>query len=149
MLHVLLDTNVLVDFLLRRPRFYEDARNIITLSTAADYALWMGVSQVTDIFHLATQGRIPNAALVKQELAELRKHVHVVPLGEGDVDAMLASPWPDFEDALVWRAADLLRADAIITRDKGFPTSPIPTMEPSEFFDWLERVHGISYKGLI
>ncbi|HEX4566278.1 MAG TPA: hypothetical protein VH138_06575 [Vicinamibacterales bacterium] len=54
----------------------------------------------------------------------------VAPIDEGVVRRALVLGWPDFEDALCAAAAEVLRCEAIVTRDPdGFPDSPVPVID--------------------
>ena len=49
---VLIDTNVLLDVLLRREPFYEDAARILLLSEKGKFNGFVSASAITDIFSL-------------------------------------------------------------------------------------------------
>ena len=49
MIPVLVDSNVIVDFLAERAGFYEEARKLLVFSEIGDYELWMSSSQITDV----------------------------------------------------------------------------------------------------
>ena len=53
MIPVLVDSNVIVDFLAERAGFYEEARKLLVFSEFGDYAeLWMSSSQITDVHYI-------------------------------------------------------------------------------------------------
>lgn len=140
MIRVLVDTNILVDFLAQRRPFYSDARRLLVFAYMGDYELWMSASQVSDLFYILSHGgRKSEVGPVKEMLLALRRDVHVYALGEDDVDSAIDSTWPDFEDALVYQAASKIGARIIVTRDAdGFSSSPIQVADVQGFFDWME-----------
>lgn len=146
MLNVLLDTNVLLDYLLQRDGFYERAALIIACTELQDYTAWMSASQVTDLFYIASGGRQSGCSKAKEAISHLRTWVRVCPVGEGEIDAALRSQAHDFEDEVVGQAALSIGCDAIVTRDKAFvPPHGVRVVQSEEFFQWLSEEHGITY----
>ncbi|MDO4502726.1 MAG: PIN domain-containing protein [Coriobacteriia bacterium] len=146
MINVLVDSNVAIDFLARRPGFYEDARKLFVFGAMGDYQLWMSSSQLTDLFYILTEGKAFERARGKERMRQLLRFVRVCSIDEGDVVAALDSPWDDFEDALVHKAALKMNASALVTRDeKGFAASFVRTCDAAGFLQWMEGQNGISY----
>ena len=144
---LLVDTNIVVDFLNHRDPFYEDARLLMLASRVGEFDLWIASSQVTDIIFILTDGgkkrKVPE---VLQKLRDLRTFVNVYAVSDADVDKMLATSWSDPEDALLVDLALKMRADAVITRDEDFPdTDMIRVHDCAGFFEWLKKEKGISY----
>lgn len=144
---LLVDTNVVIDYLHRREPFFEEARLLMLCGRVGEFSLWIASSQVTDIIYILTDGgkadEIPEAL---QKLRALRMFVKVFAVTDADIDKMLAASWSDPENGLLIDLALKMRADAIITRDKGFPeTDLIRVQDCAEFFDWLDREKGVSY----
>ena len=147
MIRVLVDSNVLVDFLARRGGFYELARRLMIFAEMGDYELWASSSQVTDIFYVLSNGGRPSCTPAAREaLLALRRFVRVCAPGEREVDRALESDWPDFEDALAYQVATSIDASVIVTRNaRDFGRSAIPVRTPEEFFSWMERRNHVSY----
>ena len=59
MVKVLLDTNILVDFALRREPHFEQARKVMILGYLREIELWMGSSQMSDLIYVITEGGKP------------------------------------------------------------------------------------------
>ena len=84
-----------------------------------------------------------------EKLRALRTFINVQAVTDADIDKMLATTWADPEDALLVDLALKMHADAIITRDEGFPkTDMIRVHDCPGFFEWLEREKGISYQDI-
>ena len=49
MVKVLLDTNILIDFALRREPYFKQARKVMILGYLREIELWMGSSQMSDL----------------------------------------------------------------------------------------------------
>ena len=50
MMRVLVDTNVLIDFLAQRAPFFDEACKLLVFAAMGDYELWASASQISDIF---------------------------------------------------------------------------------------------------
>lgn len=146
-LRLLLDTNVVIDYLDAREPHYEKARLLMLAGYAGEFELWITASQVSDLIYILSEGgsreRMPG---VLERLRGLRSFVGVFATGESEVDRMLAASWKDPEDCLLFEAALSLRADAIITRNqKDFETSLIKVLDCEEFFEWVKREYSLDY----
>ena len=146
-LKLLLDTNIVIDFLHHRDPFFENTRMLMICGRVGEFHLMISSSQVTDIVFIMTDGG--KKSLVPQTLEalrEVRRFIDVLPVTESDVDKMLASTWDDPEDGLLVDLALKAHASAIISRDADFPhTDMMPVIDCDEFFEWLKREHGVSY----
>ena len=149
MIRVLVDTNVILDFLLRR-RDFAVARKLVVFSVMGDYELWMSSSQVTDIHYVASdRGKKSRSAQAQEAILRLRKCIGVVSVGEREVDMALECQWDDFEGSLLHQAAVSIGANAIVTRNADdFQRSSIPAMTPEAFFDWLQQRHGLTFEDI-
>lgn len=150
MIPVLVDSNVIVDFLAERTSFYEEARKLLVFSEFGDYELWMSSSQITDVHYiLSNGGRRSELPAARAALRGIRRFVRVCSPGEREVDLALDSTWEDFEDALVYQAAVSIGARAIVTRnERDFSLSSIPALSPTAFFPWFEHRYGRYYEEL-
>lgn len=145
---LLVDTNVLIDFLSVRKPFYDEACLLMVAGRVGEFELWMTSSQMTDLVYILSNGG--KQALMPSVLERLRglwTFIEVFAVGGAQVDRMLSSAWNDPEDALMFESALSLRADAIITRNvKDFESPLVRAMTAREYFDWLRDVHGIDYR---
>lgn len=148
---LLLDTNILFDFLNKREPYYKDVRKLLIAGRVGELSLWVAASQLTDVIYIASDGGKP--ALIPQVLERLRllrSFINVVTVSAVDIDKMFSTSWKDPEDALLFQVALKLRVDAIITRDADFPASDyVKCFTCSQFFEWLEQEQGISYEEVL
>ena len=56
MMRVLVDTNVLIDFLAQRAPFFDEARKLLIFAEMGDYELWASASQISNIFYVLSEG---------------------------------------------------------------------------------------------
>ena len=146
MIHVFVDTNVLVDYLGKRKAFFTPARKLMTFAYQGVYDLWMSAAQTTDVFYILTEGgKASKAPQVKSAISALLQMVHVANATEEEVRRALASDIADYEDALILSCAMSVGADVIVTRDAGLANGLIPTRAPEEFFSWLDENKRIGF----
>lgn len=145
---LLVDTNVLIDYLSMREPFYDEARLLMIVGRVGEFELWMTSSQVTDLIYILSDGgKQALMPSVLERLRGLRTFVEVFAVGGAEVDRMLASAWKDPEDALMFESALSLKADAIITRNaKDFESSLVRAMTARELFNWLRDEKGVDYQ---
>lgn len=148
---LLVDTNVLIDYLSMREPFYDEARLLMIVGRVGEFELWITSSQVTDLIYILSDGGKQSLMpSVLERLRGLRTFVEVFAVGGAEVDRMLASAWKDPEDALMFESALSLKADAIITRNaKDFESSLVRAMTAQEFFNWLRDEKGVDYQEVV
>jgi predicted nucleic acid-binding protein len=130
---VFLDTNVLLDILLRRDPFY-----------AAGAAIWLKVESreleglvsavsLGTIFYLVRKRS--DASTARQALNTMCRVLQIVDCPAQAGHMALQSHMPDFEDALQYAIATLAGADSLITRNPSdFPKrGKVPVLTPEEF----------------
>lgn len=146
-LKLLLDTNILIDFLNERDPFYENARLLMILGRMNEFELWVSSSQVTDLVYILTDGgKRSEVQDVLARLRGLRTFVNVFAVSDREVDLMLASAWKDPEDFLLVEVALALRADALVTRNQDdFPRDLVRVVDCDELFDWVRSDLGFDY----
>jgi len=111
---ILIDTNVIIDFLLEETN-YENAQNVIEEISNGNVRGYITASMATDIFYLLQKKIGKNFAL--NALTNLLKIIDILTVCRDDVYAALNSGWNDFEDALQAQVAVSNGMDAIITRN--------------------------------
>lgn len=146
-MNLLLDTNVLIDYLGRKPPFFEAAESVVAAGFFGDAKLWTSVQSLKDAFcileHYADSARVQKAILKACEL--------VSPVGLSADDALRAArlEWRDYGDCLIALCADKAKADYIITRDvKGFQRSLVPAVTPEGWLELMRQGEGLSWAGV-
>jgi predicted nucleic acid-binding protein len=134
---VLIDTNILLDFLLQREPFFQDAE---LLFDAIDSGLVIGcvtATTLTDIFYIA-QKHTRSIEQARQAVAEILTVMTICPVDRAVLESAFNSGLTDFEDAVQIFCAVTQGLEAILTRDKrGFLSSPIPVLSISELLQQL------------
>jgi predicted nucleic acid-binding protein len=130
---VLIDTNVVLDLLLARPEFVEDADQVISAIEFGDVAGYMGATSLTTVDYFAAR------AFGRDRARELVKHVltifEIATVNRAVLEAAALAPTKDFEDAVLVAAARLHDIPTIITRNaKDFLGCGLQIYTPRE---WL------------
>lgn len=139
---LLIDANVVLDYLLKRQPQYTDA--MITAYYCEKYNVksYIAFHTVSIIwYHLR---KIPKAERRKLLLNVTNLFTVVSAPHEKVVDAIKQENFPDFEDCLQEKCALAVNADFIVTNNtKDFKASTIPAVTPAEmlkiFFAEMER----------
>ena len=136
---VLLDTNVVLDFLLKREPNYRHAQTIIKEIVVGNVQGCITASMATDIFYLLQKTNGKTFAF--NSLDDLLIILDVLTVYRDDVYSALSSGWDDFEDALQAHVAIRSGMDAIVTRNINDykKAKNIDIVFPSDFVQYLEN----------
>lgn len=134
---LLIDTNVILDFLLNRPKLSEASSEIIKLTSEEDTIECVTASSITDIFYILNK-ELKNVSIAKHEISELLELITVLEVTNKDIQDAIHSDWDDFEDSVQYYVALNNSVDIIITRNrKDFLKSVLPVYTPEEFLQQL------------
>jgi predicted nucleic acid-binding protein len=138
MKRVLLDTNIILDFLLKREPNYRDAQIIIEEIVNGNVHGYITASMATDIFYILQKTNDKTFAL--NSLADLLIILDVLTVYRDDVYSVLHSDWDDFEDALQAHVAIRSGMNAIVTRNaKDYRKAKnIDIILPHDFIQYLQ-----------
>ena len=132
---VLLDTNIVLDYLGANQGFTEDAEKVFELASERKDIKLVSSSAITDILYVLRRA-VKDRALVKSKYNSLREKISILSVTEKDIDTAFARDWKDFEDAVQYTVAESNGVDCIITRNKGdFEEDEIPCYIPQEFLE--------------
>ena len=132
MKNIFLDSNVILDAILKREGF-ETSAKVMQIGDYLSVKVCTSVLSIANIAYILRKFCVP--ADLKDILGKLFKRMTVLPMGDMVVYNALRAGHPDFEDALQIACADLGCCDLIITRDKRhFQNLPIPVYTPEEFY---------------
>lgn len=137
-LHVLVDTNVMVDLILAREPWFGQARPMWDARDASQIECAIPASTLTDLYYICQKPELLGLAGAKRALEMIIGRFEILPLDRDVVTAALALPGPDFEDNVQIACAVNNQMDMIITRNKAdFKLSPILAIEPAEILGQL------------
>jgi predicted nucleic acid-binding protein len=133
---ILIDTNVVLDVLQAREPFADHATQLFACIERGEVEGVLCATTLTTLDYLLTRAMSREQA--KAILQRLLGLFGVAAVTRTVLDAALASPIPDFEDAVLAYAANQAGAVRVITRNtRGFRDSPVPAIDPIEFLAQL------------
>ena len=134
-MRVLLDTNVVLDYLGTNQGFTDDAEKVFTLAEKRNDIKLVSSSAITDIIYVLKRA-VKDMNIVQQKYKSFRNRISILSVTEQDIDKAFSRNWKDFEDAVQYTVAEANGVDCIITRNKGdFEEDRIPCYTPVEFID--------------
>ena len=132
---VMIDTNVVMDVLLKREPFFQASYEVMKRSALEQMEGFISAAAATDIFYLLHK-TLKDKQAAKESLEKLLKLVGFADALSDDVTAALASNMSDFEDALVSAIAARCRMDYIVTRNtRDYQESPVKALTPQDFLN--------------
>ena len=132
----MLDTNVIVDVLLRREPFFADSAEVLDRAERGAFTAWVCATTVTTIFYLVRK-HIGSAATIAR-LEDLTSLCATAAVSHAVIATALHSPVADFEDAVLHHAALAAGAECIVTRNQAdFKNSTLPIYSPAQFLKTL------------
>ena len=129
---VLLDTNVVLDLLLNRKHFVDMAREIFILVESEEIEGYLCATSVTTLHYLV--GRETTKLEADDIIKNLLTLFKVAPVTKEILRDACVNNGSDYEDSVIYTAAEHLAMNIIITRDKkGFKESNVSALTPKEF----------------
>ena len=113
---LLIDTNVVLDVLLRREPFSKTAAEVLNLTQRDDVQNYVSASAITDIYYIANK-QMKDRDAVRDLLKRLLMIVSVAAVSEREIQNALNLAWGDFEDSVQYSVALLNKMDGIVTRN--------------------------------
>ena len=128
-----LDTNVLIDFILERPKFYPAAATIISFAVEGKVQVCASsMSIVTTNFICVERCNMPLEDF-RKKLDFLREFLEICSVDESDVYHSYDKKWKDFEDGVQYYSAQRNGADYLVTRNtKDFEETDLNVIEVDE-----------------
>ena len=136
-MEVLVDTNVVLDWVLDRVPFNAHAEQVMALCVSGHVSGHLAGHTLLNTFYVARKQLTVDER--REILLLLCKRFNVIAVdGPRIVSALNNKDWKDLEDGLQMQCALVEGVDYIVTRDsQGFASSSVPTLSPEEF---LKRV---------
>jgi predicted nucleic acid-binding protein len=131
---ILLDTNIILDLLLQRKPFCDDAKVIFEMCESNKISGYLCATTITTIYYLISKNQ---DKLKSDEIIEnLLQLFNIADVNKNILLQSLKNNGKDFEDSVIYTSAEYFDIDVIITRDKkGFKQSNVKAIEPKEFLN--------------
>ncbi len=129
---ILVDLNVLLDFLQRREPFFEDAASILDGVLYRKFDGVLAVHAITTAFYLLSKSR--SAESTRDAVQWLIDTFEIPPCDKGALEEAMISGFADFEDAVTSVQARRSGCEFIVTRNRvDFARSAVPAITPAGF----------------
>ena len=136
---VLFDTNVILDVLMDRTPFAEEASFLMAKVEKSEIEGFLIATTVTTLFYLLQKAIGKKAA--GEKIRSLLSIFESLPVNHRILKDALNSPFTDFEDAVLYEAARHAGVEYILTRNvKDFIKSDLPVFTPIEFLAMLKTL---------
>jgi len=131
-MNVLLDTNIVLDYILKREPFFKSANTIFRWSYEQKITSYISASALTDIYYLVKQARDKVVAI--NFITDLVQFIQIAAVDKSVIISALMSDFTDFEDAVQNAAAKNIGITHIITRNiKDYKKSSLIIQSPDIF----------------
>lgn len=133
MSRLLIDTNIVIDLLSKRDKFYQDAADLF--SRADKKELELSISSLTFANTNYILSKLKSSKEAREILRKFKVLVELLSLDDKITELALSDDsFQDFEDGLQYYSAIENQIDVIITRNKKhFKNSKIPVLTAKEF----------------
>lgn len=140
MASVILDTNIIIDYLSLTRAFHSDAVDVLeVLLSSPDKEPVVLAACLKDVYYILCR-QYHHESAVRDRLNGFRQVVSVAELTNEVLDRAFGSDEPDVEDGIVRATAELMSAEAIITRDDAaYKTSRVPSMTAREYCMLMDK----------
>lgn len=128
-----LDSDVILDFILKRTPFSQSAKEIFDLAFNDDIQVFYSALTVSNIHYLLRKQYGNEGAI--QKIEELVSFCKILPVTEKEIFSAMKSGFSDFEDAIQhFTALQDQQIEGIITRNTvDYRKSQLPIFSPESF----------------
>ena len=141
-MRLLLDTNVILDILLERADFYNDALDMMGKAISKGDHLYLSSSAATDIYYIVRRNRKSKERAL-QCIKAISSILTFAEVNESTILSATLSKIDDYEDAVVDMVAKSVNADFIVTRNvKHFKYSKNKVITPKDYCQ-LQKKHSV------
>ena len=131
-MRLMIDTNILLDVLIRREDFYDHSKAVLTLCEEHTVQGFISASAVTDIFYI-TRKALESIEDTYKVISSVLNIVRILTVTNDDVLNAFQVKTKDFEDCLMATCAKSNKCDGIVTRNKkDFLTFGVVLYSPEE-----------------
>lgn len=128
---VLVDTNVVLDQLLRRTPWFEEAQTFWAARDAEQIIAYLPASTLTDIFYIGRRQIGTDGA--RSAVARCLREFGILAVYRAILESANALAGADFEDNVQIACAEIAHLDCIVTRNVAdFHSSSVPALRPPD-----------------
>ena len=137
-MRVLVDTNIILDVILNREPFVEEASALLESIALGEIEGYVAATTLTNIFYIVRRAT-RSLERAKQALSDTLTLMEICTVDKSILESAFASNLNDFEDAVQIACALANNVDAIITRDaKDFADAPVSMLSAGKLLNTLQ-----------
>ncbi len=137
---ILIDTNIILDVVLERQPFVEQAIQLLEATQQANITSYVTATTITDLYYIIRRAKDRTTAL--SFIEDLLRLVEIASVDEAVIKEALQSDIRDFEDAIQESAAKRQTIQGIVTRNEpDFDNSTLKIYNPESFLRDLQASH--------
>ena len=137
-MRVLIDTNIVLDVLLKRDPWVADSAEVWRLCTEGTITGYVGASSFTDIFYIAR--RLTDRDRARAAVRLCLDTFAVCPIDHSTLELAYTLAGSDFEDNLQIACAVMSGLELIVTRDSSdYRDSPVGAVTGAELLQRIKR----------
>jgi predicted nucleic acid-binding protein len=138
MMRALIDTNILLDLVLDRAPFVEEAASIWEACRAERFIGYVSAISPLNVFYVVRRAR--DGVIARQAVEDTLAVFDICGVDSDALTTALTLPLKDFEDAVQLAGALTYQLDALVTRDPDdFAGASLPVYSPDDFLKELSR----------
>ena len=131
MKNIIIDTNILMDFLFKREG-HEKVAEILKICSNGGIRGFVCAHEITTLYFFLDK-TIQDKNKIKKTISGIMKRFQVIEINEKILNKALASEIDDFEDAVIEASSNEKNAEYILTRNiKDFKKSIVAAITPEE-----------------
>lgn len=135
MYKVLVDTNIILDFMFQRQPFYDKSEKVIALCEEKKINGYVTTSILMDLHYIIKRITHSNAD-ADMAINEITKVFNVIDISKKDIENSILEHNRDFEDFVIENCCNRNSIDYIVTRNtKDFVGRKTKIVEPSQLLD--------------
>jgi len=130
---LLIDTNVIIDLLAKRDKFYIDSLKLFSLADRNEVELYVSTLSIANSYYLLND--VMKLKNVRSIIRKFKVLVNSYPLNNKIIELALNDKnFKDFEDGIQYYTALEANCKVIVTRNtKDFKKSSLPVLRPNEY----------------
>lgn len=135
-MRVLLDNDVVLDFVLQRPPASAEAKEIFDSLAQKEFDAFVASITFNNVFYVTRKEKGRDIAF--QTVEKLLKMVEVCAANKSVLENAFLLKFNDYEDAIQHACAEAESLDAIVTRNlSDYKNATIPVYSPTDFLNLL------------
>ena len=130
---LLIDTNVIIDLLAKRDKFYIDSLKLFSLADRNEVELYVSTLSIANTYYLLND--VMKLKNVRSIIRKFKVLVNSYSLNDKIIELALNDKnFKDFEDGIQYYTALEANCKVIVTRNtKDFKKSSLPVLRPNEY----------------